>query len=438
MIHLASLPVQLKVYASTQENITDWDNGDQQTHVLSGLMFSPQWYMYTDLLYPYSSQLPAINAFFSIILSLALSITIYHFIWTKIPSSPREKNFLVRQMLLWAAVILILQDDIIILAIEVKSLQAWCRAGTCSDSAVHAKIYLLVYILLFNGIFFTVFVVCHFRRKLHLKRHLLPGVQVFLTGVPLVSILAALTILVFRLFIKPCRHHYKCVHYGSIHVSDTLHYFISFPKWMLWNGFKVVKLIVMFLPFSTIFTFLALVIFSVIPVLLQALVYPFRILAAYSFTLSNIMILFLVTFLVAFYWQKKGISNTSAKLCFLLTLPTLTLVFLFMINIPFVSLYQLLSSGTLTNNPVTLGIISIAPSLLLSSPLVWILKNKVFPTFVEVVMEREEEREENGERVRGGEERAVHIAEREDTVVQNPTTVEQDLEQQPSRDETEV
>ena len=85
-----------------------------------------------------------------------------------------------------------------------------------------------------------------------------------------------------------------------------------------------------------------------------------------------------------------------------LTLPTLTLVFIFMINIPFVSLYQLLSSGTLTNNPVTLGIISIAPSLLLSSPLVWILKNKVFSAFVDVEMESEEERGEDGERVRGG------------------------------------
>ena len=430
--------MQLKVYANTQENITDWDNGDQLAHVISGLMFSPQWYIYTDLVYPYSSQLPAINAIFSIILSLALSITIYHFIWTKIPSSPRKKNFLFKQTLLWTAVILILQQDIIILVIEMKSLEAWCRAGTCSDSAAFAKIFLLVYILLFNGIFFTVFVVCHFRRKLHLKWHLLPGVHVFLTGVPLVSMIAAFIILAFRLFIKPCRHRYK---YGSIHVSETLHYFISYPKWMLWNGFKVAKLIVLFLPFSTIFTFLALAIFSVIPVLLQALVYPFRILAAYSFTLSNIMILFLVTFFVAFYWQKKGISNTSAKLCFLLTLPTLTLVFIFMINIPFVSLYQLLSSGTLTNSPIMLGIISIAPSLLLSSPLVWILKNKVFPAFVEVKTESEEERGEDGERVRSGEERvgkAVHIAEREDTVVQNPTRVEQDLEQQPSQGETEM
>ena len=413
--------MQLKVYASTQENITDWDNGDQLAHVISGLAFSPQWYIYADLVYPHGSKLPGIIAIFSMFISLSLSITIYHFIWTKIPSSPREKNFLFRQTLLWTAVILILQQDIITLVPEVKSLETWCRAGTCTDSAAIAKIFLLVYILIFNGIFFTVFVVYHFRRKLHLKRHLLPGIQVFLTGVPLVSMLAALIVLVFRLFIKPCRHRYK---YGSTHVSETLHYFISRPKWMLWNGFKVAKLIVLFLPFSTIFTFLALATFSVIPVLLQALLYPFRILAAYSFTLSNIMILFLVTFFVAFYWQKKGISNTSAKLCFLLTLPTLTLVFFFMINIPFVTMYQLLSSGTLTNNPVTLGIISIAPSLLLSSPLVWIVKNKVFPAFVKGEMETEEERDNDGERERGTgtEERvdkSVHITEREGTVVQN-------------------
>ena len=62
-----------------------------------------------------------------------------------------------------------------------------------------------------------------------------------------------------------------------------------------------------------------------------------------------------------------------------------------MINIPFVSLYQLLSSGTLTNNPVTLGIISIAPSPVLSSPLLWILKNKVVPAFIEGETESEGE-----------------------------------------------
>ena len=32
------------------------------------------------------------------------------------------------------------------------------------------------------------------------------------------------------------------------------------------------------------------------------------------------MILFLMTFLVVFIWQKKGISNTSAKLCFLVSI----------------------------------------------------------------------------------------------------------------------
>ena len=136
------------------------------------------------------------------------------------------------------------------------------------------------------------------------------------------------------------------------------------------------------------------------------------------------MILFLVTFLVAFYWQKKGIKNTSVKLFFLLTLPTIMLVFTFMIIIPFVSLYQLLSSGTLTNNPIMLGIIAIAPSLLLSSPLVWIVKNKVFPAFVEPEMDCEEEREDN-ERETGTVERvdkSVHIAEREGTVVQNSKT----------------
>ena len=83
-----------------------------------------------------------------------------------------------------------------------------------------------------------------------------------------------------------------------------------------------------------------------------------------------------------------------------------------MINIPFVSLYHLISSGTLTNNPITLAIISVAPTLLLSSPLVWLLKNKIVPAFVEGdieseveegVADREGEREEEASREERGE-----------------------------------
>ena len=254
---------------------------------------------------------------------------------------------------------------------------------------------------MFNVIFFSVFLYNYLRGRLRPKQHLFPGVKPFITGLPLISIIAAILILVFRVLIRPCNRRYKCVRYGTVHVYETLHFFISCPRWTLWNGFKVLKFIVVFLPFSTIFTFLTISLFSVIPVILQALLYPFRILAAYSFFLASVMIFYLAIFLVNFIWKRKGIANSSVKLCFLLTLPTIAYVFVFMVNIPFASLYQLLSSGTLTNNPVTLAIVSIAPSLVLSSPIVWLLKNKILPVLTEEG--EDEEMEEGGGGGGGGE-----------------------------------
>ena len=278
---------------------------------------------------------------------------------------------------------IITQLDGVIIYNELEALVVWCSAGTCSDSAAVSKFYLMGHVALFNAIFFIVFLVYYLRGKLRPKQHLLPGFQPFFTGIPLIGVIVAIAILIFRLLIQPFQRKCRSVRYGAIHVYETLHYFITCPKWLLWNVFRLIKFLVIFLPFTSIFTFLAFGIFSIIPVILQALIYPFRVLATYSFFTANILMLYVVVFLVTFSWKRRGIGNTSIKLSFLLTIPTLAFGFNSVITIPFLSLYQLLSSGTLTNNPVMLGIISIAPSLILSSPLVWVIKNKVIPAFVE-------------------------------------------------------
>ena len=390
MVIILCLPhLQLGVYADKQENITEWRNEDLGI-ILSGLVFVPNWYFYTYVVYPNSSIVPLINIVFAIILSLVLSIAAYYYIWKKIPSSPRERNFILGHTLLWTAVVIILQLTIYLLIFEVIRLSEWCLASTCSEPAAQSKFYLLIYIGLSNVVVFTVFLYYYLRGRLRPKQHLIPGIQPFVVGFPLVSIVAALTILVFRVFIKPCKRRYNWIRYGAIHLYETLHYFITCPRWALIHGYKILRFVLIFLPFTTIFTFLAIFIFSIIPVLLQALVYPFRILAAYSFFFVNIMLFFMVTFIVNFVWKKKGIKNTSNKLCFLLLLPTVVIILILMINVPFILLYQLLTSGTLTDNPFTLGVISIAPTLILSSPLVWLLKNKIIPKFVDEASVEEE------------------------------------------------
>ena len=228
-------------------NITEWGNTEDRGIVISGLIFSPQWYRYASLIYPYSSSLPPINAAFAILISLALSISIYYFIWNKMPSSPREKNFLFSQSLLWSAIMIITQLDVVIIYNELEALVVWCSAGTCSDSAAVSKFYLIGYVALFNAIFFIVFLVYYLRGKLRPKQHLLPGFQPFFTGIPLIGEIVAIAILIFRLLIQPFQRKCRSVRYGAIHVYETLHYFITCPKWLLWNVFRLIKFLVIFL-----------------------------------------------------------------------------------------------------------------------------------------------------------------------------------------------
>ena len=396
--------LQLSVYADTQENITSWKSEDLG-HVLSGLVFSPDWYLYVGVVYPNSSIFPFINLVLAIVLSLILSIAAYYFIWKEIPSSPRERNFLLSQTLLWSGVVVLLQLNFALIANEISQLVKWCGESTCSEPASVSKLYLVGYISLYSVIVFAVFLGHYLYGKLRPKALLTPGIQPFVIGIPLVSNAAVLIILAFRIFVKPCKSRYNWVRYGVIHMYETLHYFIMCPRKFLIVTYQIFKFMIIFLPFVTIFTFLAIVIFSVIPLILQLFVYPFRIFAAYSFFFAAFVLFYLVVFIVTYVWKRKGIKNASARLCLLLMLPTVILLFIFMIIIPFISLYQILTSGSLSNNPIVLGAVSLLPSLLLSSPIVWVLKNRIIPKFIEAEENAVEEGEEEEERTRVGEER---------------------------------
>ena len=392
--------LQLRVFAETHQSITNW-NIEELGYVISGDMFSHEWYLHTDTFYTSSSFLPLYNTIFTIIVSLSLSILAYNYILKRMPSSPRERYFLWSHTFLWISVVSLLYIDIILIWFEVTQLWIWCEASTCSDDAAISKQYLLGYIFIFNVILFIGFLYCYLRGRIRPKQHLSPGVEPFLAGLPLLSLITALAILV-NIFIQLCRKKTNFIQYKNLpsHVQCLLKEVKI--QFLVGKVLPLIKFIVLLLPFVTINMFLAIFVFSIIPVILEVLVYPFQTIAAYSFYAANLMVLVLVSFLVYYVWKRYGLKYDSPQLCFLLTLTPITIIILFMINLPFTSLYRLISSGTLTNNPITLAIISVAPTLLLSSPLVWLLKNKIVPTFggdvesevEEGVAEKEEEREE--------------------------------------------
>ena len=67
--------------------------------------------------------------------------------------------------------------------------------------------------------------------------------------------------------------------------------------------------------------------------------------------------------------------------------------------VPFISiiLYQLLVSGSFTDNPLILFGVSLLPSLLLSSPLVWLFCSKLLPRFLQVDEEEEKDDESDSD-----------------------------------------
>ena len=142
----------------------------------------------------------------------------------------------------------------------------------------------------------------------------------------------------------------------------------------------------------TVFLSASILSFSVVPVLLQTILYPFRMFAAYSFFFVAFALYCLATFMAVFLWKEK--PPTTGRLLLYLSSTTITLVFILIISIPFVSLYQLLVSGGFSDNPLVLFGVSVLPSLLLSSPLVWLFKSKLLPRFLEVDEDEDEDEEE--------------------------------------------
>ena len=64
-----------------------------------------------------------------------------------------------------------------------------------------------------------------------------------------------------------------------------------------------------------------------------------------------------------------------------------------MITTPFASLYQLLVSGSFSDNPLILAGASLLPTVILSSPLIWAFKQKLLPRFLDIDEEEEDEEE---------------------------------------------
>ena len=372
---------QLKVYAEVQGNITSWERKNAG-YVIKKSVFAPDWYSNEYKVYRINFILPFINFLATVGLSLLFSIAVYNYMWKELPSSPKEKNFLVTQTGLWCGVAILLTTNILFLYFEVRALSVWCEGPKnihcLEEPAAAAKMLLLIFIAIGSIILLVVFSVYSIKKAL--PQHLLsPGIQPFLIGIPVLGNVAVLFIIVLYVLVKPCKKKYNCLKFG---INEMVTHLFLCVQTMLHILNKCWKFITFFLAIINIFVFLTIATFSIAPVLIQLFIHPYSIVLVYSYYLSSHVFLFTVAFIVTFLWKKKGQYAPKLQLCSLLMLPNIALMCLAIMTVPFTALYQIIISGSLSNNETVLVVASLLPSFIITSPLL-LLKNRLIAIFTD-------------------------------------------------------
>ena len=388
--HTLAVP-QMKVYADSQENISSWGS-KEKGYSLNGGGVGPQWWVDVTLFFPFCSYLATLNAVLAIILSLIVTFGLYYAIWGIAPSAPGEKNFIFSHTFVWCGVVILLQLNVLLFFAEIGSLSRWCHYQfSCTDPAGISKIFWLIWMIGYMLVSFVVMLVRYLRGKIRYMELLVPEWRAFVIGIPLLSNIILLIAVVFWLFIKPLMK-LRILRNALIHIQEMLMCHMSCSRPMVTVFQKGMRFLFVYILRMTIFLSVSIFSYSLVPILLQLFLYPFRVIAVYSFALTAFALFSLTAFASTFQWKKQP-PSTGRHIMYL-SATTVAIVFILMIFVPFVPLYQLLVTGSFSDNPIILAGASILPSLLLSSPLVWLFRNKLVPRYLEVDEDEEEEEEE--------------------------------------------
>ena len=338
-----------------------------------------------------SSSLPEVNFILSIILTLMISFGIYYVLVNVAPANSDQKNFLFSYTFVWCGVALLLFLNFVLFFSEVVAIGTWCEyEQSCVDPAGQNKIVWLIWMSVYMIIAFIVMLIRFIRGKIQHRELFTPEWRAFVVAVPLVSTIILLVAFIYKFVIRPTLK-VRIVRNLWNHLKETMRWFVNtrYPRPVKTGLEKVVKFTSIYILYMTVFVSVSIFSYSLVPVLLQTFLYPFRTIAAYSFFFAAFAVYSLATFVSTFLWKER--PPTMGKLILYLSSTTIAITFIFIIAVPFVSLYQLLVSGSFSDNPLILFGVSVLPSLLLSSPLVWLFKTKFLPRFLEVDEEEEEE-----------------------------------------------
>ena len=384
--------LQLKVYADSQENVSPWSS-EEKGYTLLGSVFIDQWWLFIQIQYPSSNRLPNANVILSILLTLMISFGCYYAIWRVAPANSDEKNFLFAHTFIWCSVAILLLVNLFLFWIEVVTILSWCEyESSCKESAGVSKIVWLVWMAVYMIIAFIVLLVCFLRGKIRHREILVPEWRAFIVATPLMSSIV-LIIAVFYKLIRPLLKIHK-VHNMWIHLMETLRCMVCCPQPSKNTLYGIIRFTSIYILYMTVFISASIFTFSLVPVLVQTFLFPFRIVAAYSFLFAAFVVYFLAAFVATFLWKEK--PPNIGILVLYLSSTTIALTFILIILIPFVSLYPLLVSGSFSDNSLILFGASVLPTLLLSTPLLW-AKGKLLPRFLEIDEEEDDNDDDSNE-----------------------------------------
>ena len=382
------------MYADSQENISSW-GAEERGYSLSGYVFIDQWWEHIQEIYLSSGSLPEINFYLSIILTLMICFGVYYALWNVAPAKSEEKNFLFSYSVIWTGVAILAQLNLFLFFIEIESIDLWCQyEGSCREPAAAYKVAWISWICGYMLVAFVVILVRFLQGKTRHREIFIPEWRAFVVSIPFFSTFILAIAFFYKFVVSPLLK-VRNIRNLWIYLLETLRWLVRCPRVLKTVLWKIVHFSSIYVLYMTVFVSASFVSFSAVPVLLQTFLYPFRIIAAYSFFFAAFAVYALAAFMATFLWKEK--PPTTGRLILYISSTTIALTFIFIISLPFVSLYQLLVSGSFSDNPFILFGASVLPSLLLSSPLVWLFKSKLLPRFLEVEEEDESDDESDEE-----------------------------------------
>ena len=336
--------MQLKRYAEIQENITTWKT-DEAGYVLNGSALSDRWwesegfdgtaFMGTFLI---------VSNVLAVIITLVV-LYILHSYHEKIKSRNNYK-LLMYNSVHWITVAVIAQFNIMFLSADFAQVVVWCQSDCVGVAAL--KLIWFVYLLVLVLVSLTCSLLFYKDSS---------GIEVW-------NILVCAPCAIFSFF-------FSCV----LCVCNP------FQKPNSSRASKCVIYLFRAIYFPTIYVFISLVSGYLLPVVFQLLVYPFKVIPAYSFLIAALVLYILIATYGDYkrkLWSEAGPSHTFT-ICepsFYLIMAPLNVMFIAIMMSLFIVAYKALMAGGLSDNPVLHSFFSLLPSIILSA-LIWLFKRKV-------------------------------------------------------------